>query len=189
MEKQLASPIEEVVVAGVQVSGGLELVDCRDELSVFLFYLAEQVVQLAGVLDWQDALHKFPRIGETRGEEIRQRQIVAVVVRGRVDALRLFEQRAGLRNLAGLNVELAQIVIGVVILGFQFERLAKLFAGQPGLSRMEERRRKIFPRGSRSGLDANRLFQLFDGLFILTERGVNLSQQLMRRKALRRVGQ
>jgi len=41
------------------VSRGLKLVGRRDVLFVFLFDLAEQVVQLAGVLIWQNALHQL----------------------------------------------------------------------------------------------------------------------------------
>ena len=73
MEKQFASPIEEVVLAGVQVSRGLKLVGRRDVLFVFLFDLAEQVVQFAGVLGWQNALHQLPCLGKPSGEEIGQR--------------------------------------------------------------------------------------------------------------------
>ena len=51
----------------------------------------------------------------------------------------LLKQRASLSNLSILNIELGQIVIGVVVSRFQFQRLLELFSSQmlrlPGANR------------------------------------------------------
>ena len=49
MEKKLASPIKQVVLARIHVSGGLKFVRRRDKLAIFLVDLAQQVVQFPGV--------------------------------------------------------------------------------------------------------------------------------------------
>ena len=50
MEKHLASPIKQIVLAGIQMSGRFEIrLPRRYEFVVFLVDLAEQVVQFAGV--------------------------------------------------------------------------------------------------------------------------------------------
>ena len=63
------------------------------------------------------------------GEQISLGQIVAIVVGRRSDALRLFEKRDCVGDLSGLDVELAQVVVGVVVVRLQFERFAELLPG------------------------------------------------------------
>ena len=110
---------------------------------VFLFDLAQQVVQFRGVLFFEQALNEPPCLGEPPGEKVSQRQIVAVVVGRRVDALRPFEKRERIGDLSGLNVELAQIMVGEESPRFQIQRLAELLSGQFGLPGMRKARRQI----------------------------------------------
>ena len=44
VQKQFASPIEQVALAGVDVRGGFVFIGRLDELSVFFLYLAQQIV-------------------------------------------------------------------------------------------------------------------------------------------------
>ena len=80
-------------------------------------------------------------------------------------------------------------MVGIVISRFEFERLAELFAGQVGIPRMAEARRQVFSRSSGFRLQANRRFQVLNGLVILRQRSVNQSQKLVDFKTIRCVGQ
>ena len=50
MEKHLASPVEQVVLAGIEMSGGFIVIGRFHVFAVLLVDLAEQVVQFARVL-------------------------------------------------------------------------------------------------------------------------------------------
>ena len=115
VEKKLASPIKQILLGWIHVSSGLEFVRRRYKFSIFLLELAQQVVQLRRVLLLHDGLDKLPRLAQPSRKKIGQRQIVAVVVGGRINALRLFEERNCFCEFSGLNVELTEVVVGVKI--------------------------------------------------------------------------
>src|SRR5277367_6889810 len=116
----------------------LELVRRIDKLAVFLINMTEQIVQLSGVLLLQERLYEVTRLGGFPGQKVGLGQIVSVVIGRGVDLLRLLEQRSRLGYLSGLDIELAEIVICVVIVGRQVECSAKLLSRELNISRSEE---------------------------------------------------
>src|SRR5271157_198175 len=86
VEKKLTSPVKQILLGRVHVSSGLELVRRRYKFSIFFFDLAQQIVQLPGVLLLHDGLDNLPRLAKPSRKKIGQRQIVAVVVGGRIDS-------------------------------------------------------------------------------------------------------
>ena len=106
MEKHLASPIEQIVFAGIEVSCRLEVVCGVNKLAVFLVDLAEQVVQFAGVLFSSAIFDATCLLRETSEGKIGHRQIVAIVIGIGIDALCLLEKRLRFSDLSRLNVVL-----------------------------------------------------------------------------------
>ena len=145
MEKHFASPVEEIVFAGIEVCGGFEVVRRLHIFAVLLVDLAEQVVQLPRVFQLDQVVDDLARLVALAEQEIGHGQIVAVVVGAGIDLLGLFEVGLGFGNLSRLNVELAQVVVGVVARGLQRECLAELLAGQIGFAGMREARAQVGP--------------------------------------------
>src|SRR5260370_40715129 len=104
MDEELASPVKQVVLTWIQMSSELIFVGRGEELPVLLLHLAQQAMQLPCVLLSNETLNKLPRLTKPPCERIRLRQIVAVVVRGRINRLRLFEVRNRVRDLSGLDI-------------------------------------------------------------------------------------
>ena len=60
------------------------------------------------------------------GENISQRQIVAIVIRGGVDFLSFAQKRDSSGDLARADIRLSQIVVGVEIARLKLNRLLEL---------------------------------------------------------------
>ena len=135
-----------------------------------------------------ESLYQRSRLGGCTGQKIGLGKIVAVVVGAGVDLLRLLEQRARLGNFFGLDIELTEVMVGIVVVRRQLERFAELFAGELGVSVVKERRRKVGVGSGRIWLQSNRDLKVFHRFGILRLRGVGKSQELVDLKALRRMG-
>ena len=66
--------------------------------------------------------------------------------------MRPLQKRTAIGNPSRLNVKLTEVVVGVVVARFQFERFAKFLSGQFGVPGMDEARRQILPRRGRPRL-------------------------------------
>ena len=80
MQKEFASPVEQVLFAGIEMSGSFKLVCRLQKLAVLLVDLAEKIVQFPGVLLPQGDLHSLPRLVKPSAQKGGLSQIVAVVV-------------------------------------------------------------------------------------------------------------
>jgi len=60
------------------------------------------------------------------GENISQRQIVAIVIRGGLDFLSFAQKRDSRGNLARANIRLSEIMVGVEIARLKLNRLPEL---------------------------------------------------------------
>lgn len=79
-------------------------------------------------------------------EQICQSQIVAVVVGGRADLLCLLEKWNGFRKFAEFDVDFAEIVIGVVVLGLQCDSFLELLPRTVCVSQTNEVSGKVSVR-------------------------------------------
>ena len=156
MQKHFASPVEEVVLAGIEVRGGLVIVGRLHILAVLLIDLPEEVAQLAGVLDLHQFKDHAPGRVSLAEEEIGHGEIVAIVVSVRTDLVGALQIRLRLRQLSRLNVELGQIVVGVVIPGLQLDGFAELLGRQFGLPRAHQGGAQVDASFGQFGLDLRR---------------------------------
>ena len=62
VKKHLASPIKQIVLAGIDMSSGFELIFRFNKLAVFLVDLAKQIVQFSGVLLLRNRLGHLPSL-------------------------------------------------------------------------------------------------------------------------------
>ena len=130
MEKEFTPPVKEVALAGFHVRCRFVFIFSRDELAVFFFHFTKEVVQFRGVFAFQKILDQLPGVCEPAGLNVCQRQIVAVIVGGRIDLLGLFEERRGVGDLAGANVGFAQVVIGVEVARVKLDRFLELLGSE-----------------------------------------------------------
>src|SRR5712691_382409 len=135
VQQQLAAPIEKVALAWIEVRRQFVLVGGCDELAVFFFDLSEQVVQLSRIFLLQEALKQLASVSEAAGDNVGERQIVAVVVRSGIDALRLLEIPRGGGDFSGAHVQFAEVVVGIIVPRLELQRLLELLFGK----------RKLFP--------------------------------------------
>ena len=188
VKKHLASPIEQVVLSGIEVCCSLEVVGGRDKLAVFLVDLAEQIVQFAGVVRLQDLLCHLPCFGKPSQEEVRHRQVVAIFVGIGLDALCLLEKRLRFSNLSDLNVVLTQISVRVETLWFQLQCLEELFSCQSGLARVKKAGSQVCSSDCRVGLQLDGCFEVLFCLRVLRERSVHESEKLVDLEAVWGIG-
>lgn len=184
VEKEFAAPVEDVAFTGVHVGGGLEFLDGRNKVAGFLFDFREEVVELGGVFLLEESLDELAGVGKAIGEEISEGKVVAVVVYGRIGELRALEIGDGFPEFAGAGVEFAEIVIGVVGVGFEGEGLFELRLGKVGLAEVEKIVAEIGARGGGIGLEAHGLFEVIVGLVVERLRGVDEAEEFVDLEAL-----
>src|SRR5271167_4381294 len=116
VEEELAPPIKEIALARIGVSGEFVFVGGRDELPILFLHLAQQVVEFSGVLKFQELLNLPTGVGETPRDKIAERQVVTIVVGGWIDALGTLQIGHGISDSLGLDIEFAEVVVGVKVL-------------------------------------------------------------------------
>ena len=73
MEKEFAAPVKEIALAGIHVGGGFVFIFSNNELAVFFFQFAQEVVQFRGVLLLQKVLDQLPGVREPADLNVSQR--------------------------------------------------------------------------------------------------------------------
>ena len=124
-----------------------------------------------------------PGIREPADSKVSQRQVVAVIVGGRIDLLSLFEKGRGVGDFARANIGLAQIVVGVEVARVEIHGLLELFGGEIEFPQTREIGGKIGSGGGRIGLQVHSLLEMLRGSSVLRLRGIDQSQEFLNFKA------
>ncbi len=185
MEKQFTAPIEKIILAGFGVSRKLELIGGRDEISIFFFDLAEEIVQLGGGFQFQEILNRLAGFLEMGSVKVRESKVVAVVVGSGIDALGLFEERDGCCDFSGLSVEFTEIVISIVIFWLKCHGLFELDFGLIEFSGASEIGGVVCASFRGIRLEANGFFKVQARLSILRLGGVNEAEKFVDFETLR----
>ncbi len=127
----------------------------------------------------------LPGVVESSGGQVGERQVVTVVVGGWVDALGILEKGHGIGDFFGLDVELAEVVIGVKVSRIEFGGLLELFSGTIHLSQADEIGGEIGPSGGGAGVQTHCFLKVRVGVGVLGLRGVNQTQKFVNFKAFR----
>src|SRR5207249_7267467 len=115
--QQAVSPVEEMPFGGIRVRGALILFGCAGEVSRALFDVAEQIVELGGVLRADHPLDLRARLVQLSGLEQREREIVPARVVSRVDSAGAFEMRDGRLQLTRLKIERCELIFRLEAVG------------------------------------------------------------------------
>ena len=118
-------------------------------------------------------------------EKIGERQVVSIVVGGRVNTLGTLEIWHSFGDFLGLDIELAEVVVGVKTLRLELGGLLKLLSGAIELSQTDEIGGEIGPCGCGAGVQPNGFLKVSVGGGVLGLRGVNQAQKLVNLKAFR----
>jgi hypothetical protein len=112
-------------------------------------------------------------------EQIRQCQIVAIVVGRRFALLRLFKKRDSFRKFSLLDVDFAQIVIGVVASGLELHGVLELLLRSLHVSRANQTGSEV--RTGRGGrrLEVHGLLKVLFRKLVLRLPGVDHSQEFV----------
>ena len=84
--------------------GEFELIGGGNKVAVFFLDLAEQVMQFRSVFLPQQRRNGLASRFELTGDQVGERQIVAIVVGTGIDALGLFQVGDGVGDFSGLDV-------------------------------------------------------------------------------------
>ncbi len=185
MNKELAAPIEDVAFARVHSRGGLKFIGGSDEIAGFFLDFGEKVVEFGGVPELEERLDEVARVRKAIGEEIGEREVVAVIVSGRIRAVGAFEAGDGDGDFIGADVEFAEIVVGVVGVGFKSDGLFELQLGEIGLAELQEIVAKIGARRSGIGLEADGGLKVIMSLVVHGLRGIDEAEEFVDIEALR----
>ena len=93
--------------------------------------------------------------------------------------LRFLEERRGVGNFSGTNVNFAQIVVCVEIFRLELHRFAELLFGWSRFAQADEIGGKVGSGRRRSWIEANRLFKVFAGLGVLRLGGIDKPEQFV----------
>jgi hypothetical protein len=120
-------------------------------------------------------------------KKIRHRQVIPIVVGVGMDSECLLEIGLPFGDFAGLDVELTEVVVGVVVPGLELRGFSELFGGQLGLARARQRGAQVDAGFSEFGLDLHGRLEVLNGLVVSGLRDVDHSQELVEFIAARRV--
>ncbi len=185
VDEEFAGPVEKIAFAGIHVRGDFEFVGGGDEIAVFFFDLGEQIVEFGRVFFLQEVLHDRARWFQAPGEQVGEGEIVTVVVGGRIDMLRFLEERRGVSNFSGTNVNFAKIVVGVEIFRLELHRFAELLFGWTCLSQAHQIGGQIGPGRGGIWIESNGFLEVFVGFGVLGLGGINQAEQLVNVEAFR----
>ena len=91
-------------------------------------------MEFGSILAFNKIVNPLPSIAEAPCQQIRQRQVVTVVVGGRIEVLGLLQIGNGLGHFIHPRKKLAEIVIGFVVLRSESHCFLELLLGQVRLA-------------------------------------------------------
>ena len=148
--KQVVAPVEEVLLGRIEACGALISLGGYDKIPRPFFDVAEQILELPGLLPLEHPLDLAARIVGALGFEIGQGQVVAVGAVRRIDVARALEGRNGEGQLAALDVELAERAMRLKALRIAPGGVCELPFDRRGVRRRARTRRRL----GRGGLPA-----------------------------------
>src|ERR1700730_9612563 len=157
--------------------GKFVFVSRLNEFAIFFFDLAQKIVQFRGLRLLQQGADKFASVRKPAGDNVSKRQVVAIVVGGGINPLRLFQVSSSYADLSSTDVKFAKIVIRVIVLGLQLQRFLELGFGQLQFSQPHKVDRKIHARARQIRLQPNGLLQVRGSFIVLRLRGVDQAKQ------------
>lgn len=124
-------------------------------------------------------------VAQSSGHHVGQREVVAIVVGGGLELLRLFEIRQSFRNGSLADINFAEIVIRFVIIGIEFRGFCELFLRQFHFSQSSIVRREIGTCFDRAGIQSHGFGQVCVRFRVFGLRGVDQAKQLLHFKRFR----
>src|SRR5208337_3403057 len=130
VNQKFAAPVKDIVFTRLHVRRDLQFIGGSHKFAVFFFHLTQKIVEFGRVLPFDKVLDQLASITKAPRGEVGKRQIVAVVIRGWINPLRALEKRNGLWDLVGADVELSEVVAGLIFPRRQRGRLFELLLRQ-----------------------------------------------------------
>ena len=113
------------------------------------------------------------------GEEVRERQVIAIVVGSRADALRLLQIRNRIADFLRLRIKLPKIVVRVVVFWVELSSFLELLSSLLELSQPYEIGGEIGMRGSGLRIQPDGLFKMRIRGNVLRLCGVDQAKQFV----------